>query len=1191
MKKSIKRLLGILLTASIAAATVFPMQSTKASEINREISNVAQKEEENTVSANVPANIAAENAAMPSADSYDIDQPVIESFEFLENGQALTQNDTLHFNMSVYDADSGIKSITVMLSGGTPYCSAHLYFQHVSGNLYTATFPCSDLPSDRGDFYVSQIRIEDNATNFVEGEIYSWPEWNYLYSFMLINEDERDISASNFQIHKNASHEDGNLRVGDSVTYTVQIDSQGIPIQEGSKMQLHTTDSKYFDEVTMDYDAQTQTLIGTHTITDRTLPGEWDMTSIYVNAPYMYTHFFYPYKIEPDNNLKFTVVNEDYDYEKPIIESITLDQNGQMLKTGDKITMKVKVKEKNPSSFMYVYFTPENIEASGFSVELRLNETTMEYTGEAEITKDAYPGTWYLISLTLSDRNGNSASLSDFREDWDTARPCYFTVDPKGYDGDIERPIIESVTLDKNGQWVQPGDTVTMTVKVKEKNPSPKTYAIFHPQVSYVSSSLEVELNYRADIKAYVGTIPITEDTYPCEWMLTQFSVSDTYGHHSYLSDFFPDWLSTFPWYYKVKSGNTYREDVKNATFSFYGLAPQADGSFQYDSFISSQSAKNVGRRCSLKELGISFPQPMEGVNAKWRSNWHGTEVNEDTVMLFSTSSDFSCDFYATYDKGCANVALTYMTKDDGIKTVTIPLFTDKEATYQKILDSLTLPEDARTEDFLGYRLEDGSNGDMQVGDISYLSVTAQYDSCQVAWHTRFLDWNGNESYNTIPKSYLSGTTLNEALADLESPGSGGGLEFEGWVLTVPTEDDILSEAMTELEVVAVYRGKTTVDASYTYRREDGRLVSGHRLMAMNGENLTDAELRRQASDAFQEIKHLDGLSLSEWEGFTGITFGRYREADFWALYSNCVAILKFPDGSCQYIVMDKGSPFTLPTENEKYTDILWEGFGEGETVTLTGDREFLVADATPRDGSTPATPDKKPPEEEINQVIEEIRHSDAGATIHVDMRKATVIPKEVLEAIQGKEINIVLHMKGYSWSIGGTNVLADNLKDTDLEVKIDTDTIPGSLVDSIAGGKPATQLSLTHNGPFGFRADLTLNLGSEYHGRTGNLYYYDSSGKLVFRNAGVIGTDGQISLSFSHASDYVVIIDADPSGNGSQDNTQNNSQSGSQNNNQDNSQNNGKETNPVERNESNGIPNSRGSKGGKPKSPKTGEY
>ena len=53
------------------------------------------------------------------------------------------------------------------------------------------------------------------------------------------------------------------------------------------------------------------------------------------------------------------------------------------------------------------------------------------------------------------------------------------------------------------------------------------------------------------------------------------------------------------------------------------------------------------------------------------------------------------------------------------------------------------------------------------------------------------------------------------------------------------------------------------------------------------------------------------------------------------------------------------------------------------------------------------------------------------------------------------------------------------------------------------------------------------MNLGSEHSGETGNLYYYDSSGKLVFRNAGEISADGSISLSFSHASDYVVVIDA----------------------------------------------------------------
>ena len=137
------------------------------------------------------------------------------------------------------------------------------------------------------------------------------------------------------------------------------------------------------------------------------------------------------------------------------------------------------------------------------------------------------------------------------------------------------------------------------------------------------------------------------------------------------------------------------------------------------------------------------------------------------------------------------------------------------------------------------------------------------------------------------------------------------------------------------------------------------------------------------------------------------------------------------------------------------------------------------------------------------------------------------MVPKEILAAIQGKQVDIVLDMGAYSWSIGGTEVLADELKDIDLEVKIGTNAVPAGLVASLAEGKPVTQLSLTHNGEFGFRADLTLNLGSENSGGTGNLYYYDSSGKLIFRNAGQIGADGTASLSFSHASDYVIVIDS----------------------------------------------------------------
>lgn len=238
------------------------------------------------------------------------------------------------------------------------------------------------------------------------------------------------------------------------------------------------------------------------------------------------------------------------------------------------------------------------------------------------------------------------------------------------------------------------------------------------------------------------------------------------------------------------------------------------------------------------------------------------------------------------------------------------------------------------------------------------------------------------------------------------------------------------------------------------------------------------------------------------------------------------MAVLKYPDETCQYVIVDKNTEFTLPTENEFYTDIQWEGFGQGQTVTITEDREFLVSDANRKNGTEEVPEGERLTEEEIAKIKQEIEEADAGASVKVDMKKATVVPKEVLESIKGKSVELVLDMGIYSWSIDGAEVNATDLKDIDLEVTIGTDQIPSALVSSIAEGKPVTQLSLTHNGEFGFRADLTLNLGSENHGSYGNLYYYDSSGKLVFRNAGQIGADGLTTLSFSHASDYVAVVD-----------------------------------------------------------------
>ncbi len=1215
MKKFRKKITGILLAVSVAAASVFPIQGTAAQPYsNTPETGHAAANRETTVSANLPADV--NSGGLPMAAAYDIDPPVIENFELEESGQTLNQYDTLHFKMSAYDAESGIKSIKVTLGTGF-YGVNSVTLHHSGGNLYTGTLPCSDLSYSKNDYYVSHLWVEDNAGNYIDLSTRDADEYRCTFTYQYERVEEA-VSLSGLQIQTASSGGDGKVGIGDTVTYTAQLDCEEHITVKRIEMRLKARgNSRKQQSLAMTYDADTLTMTGTYTVTADTYPGEWDLTQIIVYTQNN-SHFFYPNEIAPDADLAFTVNNDGYDLAKPVIESITIDKNGQMVKAGDTVAIKIKVTEENPSTWMWVTFYPDSQDAYSFETSLEWEPSTMEYIGEINITRDTFPTKWELSSLKLSDKNGNQTYLSDFWNEWDTTKfPWYYTVDPAGYLNDTKAPVIEDITLDKNGQWVRPGDKIILKVKVNEENPSPETYADFRPQVSNVSSSFRLYLDYHADTGEYIGTIHISDQTYPCEWTLTDLVVSDVRGNKAYAESFLEGWRDTYPWYYRVKAGDTFREDVKDVTISFYGLVKQADGSFQYGLEPFSQTVENVGRRTTLRELGISLPQPMEGLTAVWEyGGLHMREIDEDSELLFEGPEDRTFYIYTRYDKGCANVTLTYMTKDNGIKTAVFPFFTAKETTFQEVLDTFPLPEDARTEGFSGYKLTAPLDGTIQVGNYAYLSAEAEYNNCQVAWHTRYFDENGNEKSDIISASYEKGTAVNEALAALKAPETTGeaGAEptgFEAWILTEVPGEDILSQPMTDLYVTAVYRGKTTVDVAYTYRGEDGALTCGGGLMLMDGENLSDAAILGEATNAFKNVNHLEGLLLQEWSGNTETDLGRYKKASFRALYRNCAVILKYPDGACQYIVVPKGSPFTLPTENETYTDILWEGCAAGETVTITADREFLAADAKPKDSSADKPSGTKPSMDDIQKIIDEINHTENGGTVRVDMKKATVVPKEVLEAIQGKEVNIVLDMGAYCWSIGGTDVLASNLKDTDLEVTIGTNAIPPALVDSLAEGKPSTRLSLTHNGEFGFRADLTLNLGSGHAGCTGNLYYYDSSGKLVYRNAGEIGADGTISLSFSHASDYVIIIDRAPAGNenngsGSEEQKENDGSEEREENggSEEREENGGSEdlgvSPPADQSNSqrqtapdgnNGDRNGSGADTGRPKSPKTGEF
>ena len=140
------------------------------------------------------------------------------------------------------------------------------------------------------------------------------------------------------------------------------------------------------------------------------------------------------------------------------------------------------------------------------------------------------------------------------------------------------------------------------------------------------------------------------------------------------------------------------------------------------------------------------------------------------------------------------------------------------------------------------------------------------------------------------------------------------------------------------------------------------------------------------------------------------------------------------------------------------------------------------------------------------------------------------------------------------------------------MEVILDTNHIPIDLIDKIANKKPTKQLTLKHDGYFGFKAILTINIGKQYGGHYGNLFWHNNT-DLTYINSGKISTNGEINLTFNHASDYVIVIsNKDMSINNSNTNSTDNKNSSNSINNKDNNINNSTNNNQVTANMKNHI-------------------
>lgn len=257
-------------------------------------------------------------------------------------------------------------------------------------------------------------------------------------------------------------------------------------------------------------------------------------------------------------------------------------------------------------------------------------------------------------------------------------------------------------------------------------------------------------------------------------------------------------------------------------------------------------------------------------------------------------------------------------------------------------------------------------------------------------------------------------------------------------------------------------------------------------------------------------------------EKLTGFTAGEY--------YSISDAIFR-PTGT------------TLPVRPEWYgTTVsivkLGDGFATGDSfaqaLAIPSQYSGTVTPPNPG-GGTGSKPDPDDPEEIVipdgdwEEAEEELSQADSGDTVIVETDEDDALPDEVLESAAGKNVTLIIQVGTIvSWEIDCREIpKAASLQDISLKVSMNTQGIPSKVLCGLPGSHTFLQMTLGHDGLFGFPVKLHADVGRGNSDKWANLYYYnEGTGKMEFETAARVTASGDAAFTMTHASQYAIVLD-----------------------------------------------------------------
>ena len=732
--------------------------------------------------------------------------------------------------------------------------------------------------------------------------------------------------------------------------------------------------------------------------------------------------------------------SEQFDTTAPVVESISIDKQGQNV--GEDDTFKIAIKaydsdsgiqdvrmvlesEGNNTTYYYSY-------ADG---SLQYNEAAKSYeyavkVSDAELTD----GKVFIDTLTVTDKAGNSSSpvLSSTPDVLNvTASSALYWVNITRSDN--EKPVVTSVKLKENGQTVKPGDTLHVTIGATDNSALQDTcYVEF--QVNAGNTSHSMYLQWDSANGCYIGSWELPDDIVPGEWYINGINVKDVTGNRAEKNSAMDCKVTVQNDNYVVNEKNAPKFNSISMDKAGQTLTAGDQVKFTVDVTDDTGVAsvkmvlKNVNSELSSKDDVDCYMQNVEG-----------TSKYEYTYTI--TENDYPCEWYvSSIEARDVYNNMLYTSTERQTSGRELPLMYD-------------------------YYFNVTQNGTFVQPNVN---VMFSYINADMEWDNKTIE---------VPRR----TKLSKALEKLDTGVKFDDAKITGWTMVGYLDSDTIVSNNTTF--LANYNTNIVEKYVYSYSPDVGsKCLYKETSFVKKGQKI-------ELPTVIPGVKNVKWIKTEELDEL--IKNGYIINTDTGSYYFEADAEI---DDSVPPTDDNNGS--TGGNNNQTTTD---GNKGNNEGTKLTSDK--------------------------IQEAVASITTAKAGDTYTVDMSEATVVPKDVLEAAKGKDVDIVLDMNGYKWTINGNNIQADNLKDINLSVDTDSDAIPDDVISELAGNNPVKQISLAYSGDFGFKASLTYNIGSEYAGKYGNLYYYDSTGRMIFQNAGAIDADGNISLNFSHASEYAVVI------------------------------------------------------------------